>query len=223
MRENKSLLRGRWRKSWSQCRRRLTAWSCVQTTRTRVRALVDLQGLFTLQLSYLEAWTRKDRMATDDEVLITSASFIVMRSLLKTKSRRKRRWWMTSVFRRHDRWHEPVHCYAVVDVTILIISHYSSRFFNMFSFSACHATIIFTVYTWLCDTERRDILWKSDESWGEAQGREDCGETCWEQEKRTIGDIRTGPLVQEEKGCWSNNRRNIGARRRKLLQPEEGS
>jgi hypothetical protein len=37
-------------------------------------------------------------MASDDEVLITSASFIVMRSLLKTKSRRKCRWWMTSVF-----------------------------------------------------------------------------------------------------------------------------
>ena len=43
-------------------------------------------------------------MASDDEVLITSASFIVMRSLLKTKSRRKRRWWMTSVFRSRDRY-----------------------------------------------------------------------------------------------------------------------
>jgi hypothetical protein len=50
-----------------------------------------------------EAWTRKDRMASDDEVLITSASFIVMRSLPKTKSRRKRWWWMTSVFRSRDR------------------------------------------------------------------------------------------------------------------------
>jgi hypothetical protein len=30
--------------------------SCLQTT----RALVDLQGLFTLQLSCREAWTRKD-------------------------------------------------------------------------------------------------------------------------------------------------------------------
>jgi hypothetical protein len=47
--------------------------------------------------------TRKDRMASDDEVLITSASFIVMRSRLKTKSRRKRRWWMASVFRSHYR------------------------------------------------------------------------------------------------------------------------
>ena len=43
-------------------------------------------------------------MASDDEVLITSASFIVMCSLLKTKSRRKRRWWMTSVFRSRDRY-----------------------------------------------------------------------------------------------------------------------
>ena len=43
-------------------------------------------------------------MASDDEVLITSASFIVVRSLLKTKSRRKRRWWMTSVFRSRDRY-----------------------------------------------------------------------------------------------------------------------
>ena len=43
-------------------------------------------------------------MASDDEVLITIASFIVMRSLLKTKSRRKRRWWMTSVFRSRDRY-----------------------------------------------------------------------------------------------------------------------
>jgi hypothetical protein len=34
----------------------------------------------------LEAWTRKDLMASGDEVLITSASFIVMRALLKTKS-----------------------------------------------------------------------------------------------------------------------------------------
>jgi hypothetical protein len=53
---------------------------------------------------YREAWTRKDRMASDDEVLITSASFTVMRSLLKTKSRRKRRWWMTSVFRSRNRY-----------------------------------------------------------------------------------------------------------------------
>jgi hypothetical protein len=52
-----------------------------------------------LQLSYREAWSGKDRMASDDEVLITSASFIVVRSLLKTKSRRNRRWWMTSIFR----------------------------------------------------------------------------------------------------------------------------
>jgi hypothetical protein len=43
-------------------------------------------------------------MASGDEVLITSASFIVMRSFLKTKSRRKRRWWMTSVFRSRDRY-----------------------------------------------------------------------------------------------------------------------
>jgi hypothetical protein len=43
-------------------------------------------------------------MASDDEVLITRASFIVMRSLLKTESRRKRRWWMTSVSRSRDRY-----------------------------------------------------------------------------------------------------------------------
>ena len=43
-------------------------------------------------------------MASDDEVLITSSSFIVMRSLLKTKSRIKRRWWMTSVFISRDRY-----------------------------------------------------------------------------------------------------------------------
>jgi hypothetical protein len=43
-------------------------------------------------------------MASDNEVLISSASFIVMRSLLKTKSRRKRRWWMTSIFRSRDRY-----------------------------------------------------------------------------------------------------------------------
>ena len=43
-------------------------------------------------------------MASNDEVLITSASCIIMRSLLKTKSRRKRGWWMTSVFRSHDRY-----------------------------------------------------------------------------------------------------------------------
>ena len=48
--------------------------------------------------------SRKDRMASDDEVLITSASFIVMCSLLKTESRRKRRWWTTSVFRSRDRY-----------------------------------------------------------------------------------------------------------------------
>ena len=81
---------------------------CVQTARacahTRARALVDLQGLFTLQFSYHKAWTRKDRMVSDDEVLITSAGFIVMRSLLKTKSCRKRQGWMTSVFRSHDRY-----------------------------------------------------------------------------------------------------------------------
>jgi hypothetical protein len=51
-----------------------------------------------------ETWTRKDRVASDDEVLITSASFIVMRSLLKTKSRRKRRWCMISVFRSRERY-----------------------------------------------------------------------------------------------------------------------
>ena len=33
-----------------------------------------------------------------------SASFIVMCSRLKTKSRRKRRWWVTSVFRSRDRY-----------------------------------------------------------------------------------------------------------------------
>jgi hypothetical protein len=33
---------------------------------------------------------------------------------------------------------------------------------------------------------------------------------------------KNGPLVQEEKGCWSDKRRNIGGRR-KPLQPEEGS
>jgi hypothetical protein len=49
-----------------------------------------------------EACTGKDRMASDDEVLITSASFIVMHSLVKMKSRRKRRWWMISVFRSRD-------------------------------------------------------------------------------------------------------------------------
>jgi hypothetical protein len=43
-------------------------------------------------------------MANDDEVLITSASFIVMRSLLKTKSRRKLRSWMIPVFRGRDRY-----------------------------------------------------------------------------------------------------------------------
>ena len=43
-------------------------------------------------------------MSSDDEVLITSASFIVMRSLLKTKSRRKRRWWMIPVFRSRGRY-----------------------------------------------------------------------------------------------------------------------
>ena len=43
-------------------------------------------------------------MASDDEVLITTASFIVMRSLLRRKSRRKRRWSMTSVFRSRDRY-----------------------------------------------------------------------------------------------------------------------
>jgi hypothetical protein len=75
--------------------------SCVYTARARA---LDLRGLFTLQLSYRDAWTRKDRMASDDEVLITGASFIVMRSLLKTKSRRKRRWWMTSVSRSRDRY-----------------------------------------------------------------------------------------------------------------------
>jgi hypothetical protein len=49
-------------------------------------------------------------------------------------------------------------------------------------------------------------------------------------EERTVGKPvggrrrgRTGPLVQEEKGFWSNNRKNTGAKRRKLLQPEEGS
>ena len=50
---------------------------CARAPRARVR--VDLHGLFTLQLSYRDAWTRKDRMASDDEVLITSASFIVQR------------------------------------------------------------------------------------------------------------------------------------------------
>jgi hypothetical protein len=49
-----------------------------------------LQGLFTLQLSYREAWIRKDRMASGDEALITSASFMVMRSLQKNeKSKQK--------------------------------------------------------------------------------------------------------------------------------------
>ena len=43
-------------------------------------------------------------MVSDDEVLITSASFIVLRSLLKTRSRRNRRWWMTSIFRSRDRY-----------------------------------------------------------------------------------------------------------------------
>jgi hypothetical protein len=41
--------------------------------------------------------------------------------------------------------------------------------------------------------------------------------------EKPVGDRRRGPLVQEEKGCWSNNRRNIGATRRKPLQPEDGS
>jgi hypothetical protein len=84
----------------------LRTLSYVQITRVRTpaRALLDLQGLFTLQLSYRKAWTRKDRMASGDEVLITGASFIVMRSLLKTKSRRNRRWWMTSVIRSRDRY-----------------------------------------------------------------------------------------------------------------------
>jgi hypothetical protein len=51
-----------------------------------------------------EACTREDRMATDDEVLITGTSFIVMHSLSKTESRRKSRWWMTSFFRSRDRY-----------------------------------------------------------------------------------------------------------------------
>jgi hypothetical protein len=45
----------------------------------RARRPVDLQGLFTLQPVTRQAWTREDPMSSDDEVLITSASFTVQR------------------------------------------------------------------------------------------------------------------------------------------------
>ena len=66
--------------------------------------LLTCQGSLHCNSVNREAETRKDRMASDDEVYITSASFIVVCSLLKTKSRGKRWWWMTSVFRSRDRY-----------------------------------------------------------------------------------------------------------------------
>jgi hypothetical protein len=66
--------------------------------------LLTCRGCLYCSLVTREALTQRDRMASDDEVLITSASFIVMRALLKTKSSKKRRWWMTSVFRSHNRY-----------------------------------------------------------------------------------------------------------------------
>jgi hypothetical protein len=53
-----------------------------------------------------EAWTPKDRMASNYEVFISSASFIIMRSHLKTKNRKKSWWCLASFFRYRDRYSE---------------------------------------------------------------------------------------------------------------------
>jgi hypothetical protein len=73
-------------------------------------------------------------MASDVEILITSASFMVMRSLLKTKSRRKRRWWMTPVFRSRDR-------YSGSDLCDLRVENLHFRNFCRMSYSEFDALI----------------------------------------------------------------------------------
>jgi hypothetical protein len=88
-----------------------------------------------------------------------------------------------------------LYCFAVVDITVLIISHYYYRFFNMLSFSACHATIIFTAYTWLCNAERRDFcenltrdLRGSSRNRGLWRNLLEAGEEeHWSQKNRTFG------------------------------------
>jgi hypothetical protein len=91
----------------------------------------------------------------------------------------------------------------------------------MLSFSACRAIKIFTVYTWLCHAERREVgenltreLRTSSRKSGLWGNLLEAGEEeQWSQKSRTFGARREGLLEQH----WSQKKEAVTARRGLLV------